>query len=79
MTLKSDEIEWWTTLEISLLSLLASAIAFSSAITDIAVNWQKNITQHPYWGKIFQFWNDYAYISVHSLDNNNPLFKHKQF
>ena len=46
MTLRSDEIIWWNTLEGSLLSLIATAIAFSSAITDIAVNPQKNVIQH---------------------------------
>ena len=39
MTLKSDEIICWNTLVSSLLSLTASAMAFSSAITDKAVNW----------------------------------------
>ena len=34
---------------------MASAIAFSSDISDIAINWQKNVIQHPYWGKIFPF------------------------
>ena len=43
MTLKSDELVWLNTLESSLLSLTASAMAFSSAITNIAVNRQKNI------------------------------------
>ena len=37
---------WWNTLESSLLSLMASAIAFNSGITDIAVNWLKNLIQH---------------------------------
>ena len=45
MTLKSDEIRWWNILESSVLSLIASAMAFSSAITDVAVNWQKNVIQ----------------------------------
>ena len=35
-------------------------MAFSSAVTDIQ---QMNIIQHPYWGKIFPFQDDYAYIS----------------
>ena len=35
-------------LESSPLLLMASAIAFSSAITNIAVNQQKNVIQHPY-------------------------------
>ena len=34
MTLKSNEIVWWNTLVNSLLSLTASAMVFSSAITD---------------------------------------------
>ena len=46
MTLRSNEIRWWNTLERSLLLLIASAMAFSSAITDIAFNWQKNVIQH---------------------------------
>ena len=37
--------------------------AYSDA-TAILVNWQKNIIQHPYWGKIFLFQNDYVYISL---------------
>ena len=41
---------------------MTSAIAFSSANTDIAINWQKNIVQHPYWGKIFPFQDDYLCI-----------------
>ena len=44
-------------------TLTASAVAFSSAVTNIAVNQQKNIIQHPYWGKIFPFQDAYAYIS----------------
>ena len=51
---RSDAIEkgwcnnlefWWNTLKISLLSLIASAMAFTSATTDIAVNRKKNIIQ----------------------------------
>ena len=38
MTLRSDEIRWWNTHKTSLMLLIASAIAFSSTITDIAVN-----------------------------------------
>ena len=45
MTLGSDEIRWWNIHETSQIMLIASAIAFSSVITDIAVNWQNNIIQ----------------------------------
>ena len=38
-------------------------MAFSSAVTNIVVNQQKNIIQHSYWGKIFPFQDDSAYIS----------------
>ena len=62
MTLRSDEIIWWNTHESSLLSLIASATASSSAITAIPVNQQRDILQHPYWGKLFLFQNDYACI-----------------
>ena len=37
---------WWNTHKDSLILLIASTIAFSSAITDIAVNWQKNVIWH---------------------------------
>ena len=37
-----------------------SAMAFSSVITYISVNRQKNVVQHLYWGKIFPFLDDYA-------------------
>ena len=49
-----------------------SAIAFSSAITDIAVYWQKNVIQHPYWGKVFLFQDEYACIL--SILFNNQIF-----
>ena len=39
-------------------------VAFSSDVTGIIVNWQKNIIQHPYWGKIFPFQYDYAYRNL---------------
>ena len=46
----------------------ASAMAFSSAITYIAVNQKKkNIIQHPYWGKIFPFQNGYTYSLTSSI------------
>ena len=45
MTLRYDTIVWWNTLESSLLLLIASTIAFSSVITTISVNQQKNIIQ----------------------------------
>ena len=45
MTLNSEEIIWWNTIVTSLLLLAASAVAFSSAVTNIAVNQQKNIIQ----------------------------------
>ena len=63
MTLNSEETIWWNTQVSSLLSLTAPAVVFSSAVTDIVVNQQKNIIQYPYWGKIFPFWDDYTYIS----------------
>ena len=62
MTLRSDEKGLRNTHKDSLISLIVSAIAFSSVITDIVVNWQKNVIQHPYWGKIFPFQDDYAHI-----------------
>ena len=62
MTLNSDEMIWWNTLKISWWSLIAFAMAFTSATTDIAVNQKKNIIQHPYWDKIYPFWDDYAHI-----------------
>ena len=45
MTLNSEEIFWWNIQVSSLLSLAASAVASISAVTDIAINWQKNIIQ----------------------------------
>ena len=51
----------------------ASAMAFSSAITYIAVNQYKKIIQHPYWGKIFPFQDDYAYNLTNSLYISNLL------
>ena len=39
MTKKSDEIIRWNTLVNSLLSLTASAMAFNSPTTNIAVSW----------------------------------------
>ena len=54
----------------------ASTMAYSSAITYIAVNQQKNII-HPYWGKIFPFRDDYAYNLIHSLYISNLPFKNK--
>ena len=38
-----------------------------SDATTILVNWQKNIIQHPYWGKLFLFQNDYAFISLNKF------------
>ena len=55
----------------------ASAMTYSSAITYIAVNWQKNIIQHPYWGKIYPIQDDYAYNLICSLYINNLPFKNK--
>ena len=46
MTFNYGETVWWNTLVSSLLSLAASAVAFSSAVTDIAVNQQNTIKQH---------------------------------
>ena len=48
--------------EISLLLFITSTTAFSSTITAILINQQKNIIQHPYWDKIFLFQNDYAHV-----------------
>ena len=50
MTLRSDEIIWWNTHKDSLISIIASAIAFSSAITTISVNHQRMLyyTNNPY-------------------------------
>ena len=45
----------------------ASALAFSSTITYIAVNQKKNIIQHHYWSKIFPFQDDYAYNLTSSI------------
>ena len=50
---------------------MASAIASSSVITDIAVNQQKNVIQHSYWGKIFPFQDDYACILSILFNTNN--------
>ena len=52
-------------------------MAYSSAITYVVVNQQKNIIQHPYWGKIFPIQDDYAYNLIHSLYINNLPFKNK--
>ena len=54
--------------------LIASAIAFSSAITAILINWQKNVIQHPYWGKIFLFRDGHASIWAILLNINNQTF-----
>ena len=62
MTLRSDEIRWWNTHKDSSILLITSAITFTSSSTNVAINWQKNIIQHPYWGKTFPFWDDYACI-----------------
>ena len=55
----------------------ASAMAYSSAITYIAVNQQMNIIEHPYWGKIFPIQDDYAYNLICYLYINNLPFKKK--
>ena len=36
---------------------MASTVAFSNAITDIAVNWQKNVIQQRF------FWSFYAILA----------------
>ena len=41
-----------------------STKVFSRVVTCIAVNQQKNIIQHPYWGEIFPFQYDYAYSFI---------------
>ena len=46
-------------------------MAYSSAITYIVVNRQNNIIQHPYWGKIFPFQDDYVQNLIHSLYISN--------
>ena len=58
MTQRSDEI----TMETPQIVYGFIHSTYSDATT-ISVNWQKNIIQHPYWGKIFLFQNDYAYTS----------------
>ena len=78
MTLNYGEIVWWNTLVNSLLSLAASAVAFSSAVTNIVVNWQKNIIQHPYWGKIFPFQDDYAYVDLMIFSKTELKFVGRQ-
>ena len=59
VTQRSDEI----TMENANIVHGFSHSAYSNA-TSISVNLQKNIIQHPYWGKIFLAQNDYAYISL---------------
>ena len=50
-------------------------VALSSDVTSIAVNWQKNIIQHPYWGEIFPFRYDYAYRNLSLIiANTTSLF-----
>ena len=57
-------------------------VAFSSDVTSVTVNWQKNIIQHPYWGEIFPFRYDYAHrnllliiVNMTSLYLNSSLTK----
>ena len=59
ITQRSDEI----TMEYPNIVHGFSHRAYSDA-TAISVNQQKNIIQHPCWGKIFLFQNDYTYISL---------------
>ena len=53
MTLRSDETIWWNTHKDSLILFVASAIAFSSTITTIVVNRQKNVYNIPIGAKYF--------------------------
>ena len=61
MTLRSDEKYDEMSMKI-LYYNSASATAFISPITAISINQQMNIIQHPFWGKIFLFQDDYVCI-----------------